>query len=387
MMVEGMRLRMEDVDAIRQDRSPANRAATAEKVSQAFGSTDLTERERAIAEDIVRLLLRDAEVLVRRKLSDLLCGFPDLPRDIARALAQDVFEVAEPVLLESTVLDDDELIEIIHRCSVDHSIAIAKRPFVSSVLSTELVVLNDDRVVSALLGNKGALIDEAAQHLIINAHGNVPRIMDTLAIRAALPISVVERLVTLVTEHVTTKLVETYRVSTRHLELLRLHAREHLLLTTLSADATPEMITDAVTVLHDQGRLTPTLILRALCLGDLDFACQAMAVYAEIPMDNAVRLLSDRGRSGAEQLYAQCDMPESLRPVFQAVMSLVRRHEYAGGARERGLFRNSVYAWGLQYLGLEGTVLGHDQLITRVLIHRPERPTGRRGRSRHRPLD
>ena len=73
--------------------------------------------------------------------------------------------------------------------------------------------------------------------------------------------------------------------------------------------------------------------------------------------------------------------------IFQAVMSLVRRHEYTGAPRERALFRNSVYAWGLGYLGLEGSVLGHDQLITRVLIYRPERPTGRRGRTRHRPLD
>lgn len=381
------KLSLDDVDAIRRDRSPAVRGATAEKVSRAFASGDLTERERAVAEDIVRVLLRDAEVLVRRKLSDLLCGFPDLPKDIARALAQDEFAVAEPILLESTVLSDDDLIEIIHRCSTDHALSVAKRPFVSATLSTELVVLNDERVVSALLGNRGAVIDEPAQHLIINAHGQVPRIMDALAIRSALPISVVERLVTRVTEQVSARLMETYRISERHRELLRVHAREHLLLTTLATNATPEMVTDAVEVLHEQGRLTPTLILRALCLGDLEFACQAMARFADISVDNASRLLSDRGRSGAEQLYGQCHMPESLRPVFQAVMSLVRRHEYTGSPRERALFRNSVYAWGLGYLGLEGSVLGHDQLITRVLIYRPERPTGRRGRTRHRPLD
>ena len=385
-MVHG-RLTMEDVEALRRDRSAANRAATAERVSQALASSDLRDSERGIAEDIVRLLLRDAEVLVRRKLSELLCGFPDLPKDIVRTLAQDEFEVADLVLRESTVLGDDDLIEIIHRCSVSHAVAIAKRPFVSATVSTELVVRNDERVLAALLGNRNAVMDEPAQHLIINAHANTPRIMDALAVRAALPNSVVERLVTVVSEHVATRLLETYRVSPRHRDLLTVHAREHMLLTTMVEGATQEMIGDAVDVLREQDRLTPTLIVRALCLGDLDFVRFAMARLAEVPVDNATRLLSDRGRSGAEQFFSQCGLPESLRPVFQAVMSLVRRHQYTGDTRERSLFRNSVYAWGLGYLGLEGSVLGHDQLITRVLIYRPERPTGRRGRTRHRALD
>ena len=371
-----------DVEALKRDRSPTMRAQTADKVSRAFMSGGLSDTERSIAEDIVRILLADAEVLVRKSLASILSEFPDLPRDIARALAFDEIDVATPILMDSMALTDDDLIEIIHRCSGDHSLAIARRPYVSPVVSTELVVRNDEKIVSTLLHNRHAVLDEAAQHLIINTLGHAPRIMDMLAIRAALPITVVERLITRVSESVRGQLVSDFRVSRRHLDLLLLHAREHLLLTTMVDNAIPGDVRRLVEQIREDGRLTPTLLLRGLCLGDMDFVRMATSAMAGIPEDNAMRLLSDRGRAGAEQLYGQCGLPDSLRPVFQAVMSLVRRHQYAGEKRERALFRNSVYSWGLSYLGMNGQVLGHDQLITRVLMMRPERATGRRGRAK-----
>ena len=58
----------------------------------------LTEHERKLAEDILRLMVKDAEVRVREALSRQLKENPLLPHDLALTLAQDVDEVALPFL-------------------------------------------------------------------------------------------------------------------------------------------------------------------------------------------------------------------------------------------------------------------------------------------------
>ena len=58
-------------------------------------------------------MIKDAEVRVREALAQNLKENPDLPHDVALSLAQDVDQVALPILQFSDVLTDDDLIEII----------------------------------------------------------------------------------------------------------------------------------------------------------------------------------------------------------------------------------------------------------------------------------
>ena len=59
--------------------------------------------ERVLAEDIFRIMVKDAEVRVRQALADNLKENLDLPRDVARALANDVDSVSLPIIQFSEV--------------------------------------------------------------------------------------------------------------------------------------------------------------------------------------------------------------------------------------------------------------------------------------------
>ena len=361
-------LSIEDVDALRADPSIENRVTTAEKVGFAFTSGRLSESERRIAEEIVRLLIADAEIVVRQRLSESLKHHPDLPHDVAFDLASDVADVAVPMLANSKVLMDDDLHHIIHRCTNAHNVAIAQRPYVSPLVSTELITTNDESVITALLHNKNAQIDEPGHHLIINSFGGVPRIMDTMSMRDALPPTVVERLITCVSDAIQAQLVANYRLTPGYVETMLAHSREYLFLTSTVDEADDRALEALVLQLEDENRLTSTLVVRALCLGELEFVRHAMAVMARITYQSATRLLADRGRSGAEQLYDECGLPEHFKSMFGAVLSLMRKHRYGATPREKPLFRNSVYAWGLKQLSLPGTTMGPEQLITKLLL-------------------
>ena len=87
-----------DVSRLLQDPSPENRASAAVKVSGAFKAGELSDREREIAETIFRTMVKDAAVRVRMALSESLADNPDVPHDVAMSLAQDVEEVALPMI-------------------------------------------------------------------------------------------------------------------------------------------------------------------------------------------------------------------------------------------------------------------------------------------------
>ena len=66
------KLTVEDVSKLLSNPSAEARAETAAKIAADFGEGDLTEAERQLAEDIFRMMVKDAEVRVREALSQNL---------------------------------------------------------------------------------------------------------------------------------------------------------------------------------------------------------------------------------------------------------------------------------------------------------------------------
>src|SRR5271165_1794602 len=92
-----------DVARLLADPSQDIRAELVAKVSHEVERGALSLEERALAEDILRALARDAALRVRQALAEHLKESRHLPRDIAIALALDVDAVALPILQYSLV--------------------------------------------------------------------------------------------------------------------------------------------------------------------------------------------------------------------------------------------------------------------------------------------
>lgn len=125
-------LSKDDVERLLNDPSAESRADTARKVAGVYG-TELGEAERRLAEDIFRIMIRDAETLVRAALSQTLKDNPMVPHDVALALARDVEDVSVPMLRHSEVLTDDDLVEILRHGAPAVGEAVAERKRLSAV--------------------------------------------------------------------------------------------------------------------------------------------------------------------------------------------------------------------------------------------------------------
>src|SRR5262249_19303547 len=114
MSIVTMRAKLTDADVRTLVRgvTDEDRAHAAHKICRCIEDAELTADERAHAESIIAIMAEDAAVLVRRALAVALKNSPRLPRDIANKLALDIESIALPVILNSPVLTDSDLVEI-----------------------------------------------------------------------------------------------------------------------------------------------------------------------------------------------------------------------------------------------------------------------------------
>lgn len=299
-------LKATDVAKLMSDPSADNRAIAAEKVASAFTTGGLGPTERALAEDIFRLMVKDVEVKVRQSLSQSIRLSNDLPHDVAISLANDVEEVAIPVIEAASVLTDDDLIAIIQSKPANYQVAVAGRANVSEKVSDVLVDTKNEDVVARLVANDGASLSDKTMTRVLDEFGHVKRISNPMAERAVLPMQIAERLVNLVSDRIRDHLVTHHELSADMAMDLLLDSRERATLHLLDGRSDAPDVFELVDQLAANGRLSQTIILRALCMGDLTFFEAALAKKAGIPVANAYQLIHDKGEVGLKRLFKHC---------------------------------------------------------------------------------
>jgi len=320
-----------DVAKLLQDPNEDNRAEAASKVAATFGMSELTEGEKKIAEDIFRVMLRDAAVRVRHALSESLKDNPDVPHDVAASLAQDVDEVAMPVIEFSSVLTDKDLIDIVRTRGSDVQKVVAGRKSVSEDVADALADTGDEEVVAALVGNEGAQIAETTFGKVLDKFGDSDVVKAPMAHRGELPIGVAERLVTLVSEQLRDHIMTHHEISPTMAADLLLESREKATVSLLGGGQKSTTVQELVDQLYDNKRLTPTLMLRALCMGDTTFFEVALAKRVGIPVVNAYKLVHDKGDLGLKRLFEAAEMPLQFLPMARAALEVADEMLETGG--------------------------------------------------------
>jgi uncharacterized protein (DUF2336 family) len=159
--------------------------------------------------------------------------------------------------------------------------------------------------------------------MIMDGFANDSAFQGLLVERAALPLTVTERLIQVVSEGLRNRLIEKHALPPEIATELLNQARERALFHS-AASAPRAFNVEAFAIrLNSKGKLTPTLLMRALCLGDLPFFESGMAVRAGISVRNVAELLGDRGPLGFKGLYEKARLPAELFRAFRAARDVV----------------------------------------------------------------
>lgn len=334
-------LSKDDVDRLLNDPSAESRADAARKVAGVYGAS-LSEAERRLAEDIFRIMTRDAETLVRAALSQTLKDNPTVPHDVAVALARDVEDVSAPMLRHSDVLTDDDLLDILRHRPREVGEAVAARKQVSPRVSEAIIDTGFARAVARLMGNQNADIAEEGLEKALARFGDDEAVTTHMVRRPHLPLRVAERLVSVVSGRLRDHLVTHHNLSADVASDLVLQGRERATMTLLTPGSDSMEVNDLVDSLFLNGRLTPTILFRALALGDMVFFESGLARLVGIPVANAQTLIHDPGRLGLRSLLEKASIPPRLSEAIEVAVEVAEETDYDGRPGDRERYRRRM---------------------------------------------
>ena len=334
-------LTQSDVARLLAEPSAQTRAEVAGKLGQDLDDPALSASEVAMAQDILRILASDIEATVRQTVSQSLRSSDRLPHDVALRLANDIEVVALPILADSAVLTAADLVALVRAGSSVKQEAIAGRRDLAEDVSDELITKAHVAAVTTLMRNATARISETGLGKAIDRFSDDDRVKESMVLRERLPITISERLVTLVTDNLKNYLVTHHELSPAIATDIVLQSRDVTTIT-LSQGSRADELERLVREMHRHGRLTPFLILRALCLGDMEFFEAAMAALANVPVANARTLIHDAGPNGLKSLFEKSGLPARLLPAIRVAVDVVAGVKFDGGEHDLERYRARV---------------------------------------------
>ena len=322
--------------------SEDERAIVAHKLCRRIEEVGLSDDERDHAHQILRMMAADAAELVRRALAVTLKCSPLLPRDVALQLARDVESVAIPVLNYSPAFSDADLVEIIKACGPARQVAVAKRQTLSQTVTSALVEHGAEAAVRTACANDNADFAEASLQKAITRFANSSELLSAVSHRQVLPVAVTERLVAMVGDQVRDHLINHHALSPEMALQIALGARERATIDLVDQAGRTTDVEHFVGHLNENGRLTPSLLLRALSNGHMTFFEWAVAELAQVPHHRTALMIHDAGPLGLRAIYERAGLPIRLFPAFRAGVDTFHSLQFDGGPRDRERFQERM---------------------------------------------
>ena len=316
-----------DVDALLRlahDRSAAARRDLVEIISDLFFDQNrvLSERERATMSDILRQLIHDVEISVRKHLAIRLSDEPQAPSELVYALANDNAEIAHPILMRSDVLKDTQLIEIIRNRDLEHQLSVAMRDSVSESVSGTLVETGEVSVIERLLENPGAEIGREAMTYLVEQSQRVDAFQNPLIRRKDLPKDLAERMYWWVSAALRTEILDRHDLDADQLDDVMESAIEAAVRSDSELVTGGKAASQLATRMIEQLGLSAELMVQVLRAGEISLFEHIVEQATELRQPLVQRLIYE---SGGEGLAIMCRALGFTAVDFQTLHGLCRK--------------------------------------------------------------
>lgn len=341
MTVQSIRpqLTEQDIQRLMRGETPEQRASVAHRLCRRIALDVLSDREKAFANEIIAILASDAADLVRRTLSITLRNSPVLPRDVALQLARDIESVAIPILQDSPVFSDEDLVELVLSVSAAKQAAIASRDTLSITLAEVISEHGAVDAVRALTGNPGADLSTKAFEDSVRRFGGDEIVQSGLIRRDFIPTHIAEKLVALVSGEMFDLLVNRHELPAQLAIDLAASARERATIDLVEQAGRSHDLPRFVSQLNLNGRLSNSLIMRALCCGQMPFVEHALAELSGVPHQRVWLMIHDAGPLGLQAVFDRAGLPRKMLPAFKAAVGVFHETHHDGGPNDRARFR------------------------------------------------
>lgn len=201
-----------DFKSLALDPSPGRKNELLKGVTSlfAFTSERCTLEQIEIYDDVITRLSEMVEIEARIFAAEKIAPLRRAPERAVRKLAQDdEAAVASPVLRQSPVLNDRDLVAIAEEKGFEHLKAIAQRSVLSERVTDIVVSRGDEDVRRLVAGNYGARLSEIALACIVQQALADPRTAEILGRRPDTPDAIISQVIGKAVDQVRTTVLGT----------------------------------------------------------------------------------------------------------------------------------------------------------------------------------
>jgi uncharacterized protein (DUF2336 family) len=300
--------------------APAGERAEATRaLARAWLISDLSAEDRVAAEGGLLLQLDDSSPLVRRAMADVFARSASAPPAIVQALSVDQPSVAIPILEHSPLLIDADLVDIVATGSCEVQCAVARRVHVPVPVCAALAEVGSAAAALELIENPGANIAPMSWDRIVERHGHLAAIRESMLALEDLPVVTRLALATKLSNSLAQFVVSRSWLNADRAGRAVSDARDRSIVD-VAAHARDDDMCSLVAHLRATGQLTPGLILRALLSGNTELFDHALVELSGLPLSRVTALVHDRGGASLPALLTRAGLPESTFPAFRAAL-------------------------------------------------------------------
>ena len=291
---------IESLIGLTRKKSQAGRNSIFETVQDLFleKKDGLSDHERALMGGMLRQLIHEVELTVRKNVAERLARRDDAPRELVLALANDEIEVAHPLLMDSTVLHDNDLIELVRHRTQAHQLAIAMRRPLSEDICQSLVDTGDVSVITRMIENEDAMMSESLMEYLVAESKHVDSFQNPLVSRKDLPPNLARKMYWWVSAAVRQHIVENFSVDPNEIDDTIEDVVKDMIETEVVAGDQMTVAERTADEMDNQGKLTAEFLLNLLTDGEVSLFEAGFARATDIPIKLARRMLYEPGGEG-----------------------------------------------------------------------------------------
>jgi uncharacterized protein (DUF2336 family) len=157
--VSGVASLIEEIEATFKNGTAESRSATLRRITSLFmeGADSFEEPQIDVFDDVLCQLVDKIEREAIVELSNTIAPIAKSPFDLTQRLSRhDDIAISGPVLRQSSLLTDDDLVDIAQSKGQQHLVAIATRRQISETVTDVLVDRGNSEVLTTVAGNFGA---------------------------------------------------------------------------------------------------------------------------------------------------------------------------------------------------------------------------------------
>ena len=297
--------------------SAEQRMALATRLAAFLGGEDAAPGEREQIVPIVLKLAMDPAEDVRQALAKGLVTVPKLHADLLFAIVSDDDDIALPFLSATPSLNHWHMLAILRVGDAPRQARVLLRPDVSAEALAYAVKSMPLATCLVLFDNPAVKLSDTEYHTLYARFGHAGDMTERLLACSDLPLDVRIMQAKRASNRMHQLMAERGWVAANDAAELVADAEETAILRIL-IDASDAEMAQVVAFLVAKAMLTPSIIVRAACLGEMHVVQQALAHLAGVPAARARDMMRGKGIGGLKSLHSKSGLPQSCYWILQA---------------------------------------------------------------------